>query len=583
MDRERLLGVVAGFGYAGLPGFFACVVCWLWNPLFVDEPISLWLALVMLPGLLGALISLGGGYRARGRWPLGLSVGTLTLITGFSIPTGQRLDSTQLVILGVDGATWSVIEPMVQRGELEAFAAMRSAGASGVMQAPQPIFSPLIWTTLATGLESSEHGISGFSMEATALKAPRFWNIAENQGLSVGVYKWLVTWPPESLAQGFMVPAWLAKSAQTTPARLGVVKELELSQRRRRKAVVSERGLASLTPDLIRVGLRWSTLRDACWWRLRIALGMADPLQVDAALQQIRVAIDWDVFVAALWAEKPDVASFSLYATDALSHRFWRYHEPARFEGVSAADVSRHGEVVQDAYRQADRILAELTGLVGEDTRLVVISDHGFQALQGDGGLRMLPRTEPVERWFRSQGLQLEVLRQGAKLRVISREARLREQLEAFVDANGLRTGQPVYRVEVIPERGDALGLAVIAEHLDPEAELMSGEKVLSLLKPAEGFSGDHHPEGIFMARGPGVASGTEISIQAVDFTPVVLAALGIPQGADMPGEVPDGLWPSPGTGPSWSWLLEHVTRAPSEEAVTDETDQALRALGYID
>lgn len=583
MNRERLRGAVAGFGIAGIPGFVVCLVCWVWNPLFVDEPASIWLWSVAFPGLLGALLCWVKGCEVSGRWPVLLSAGTLTLMTGFSVPSGDKLHDTKLVILGVDGATWDVIDPMIKEGELPAFSSARAAGASGRMRAPEPIFSPLVWTTLATGLGAMEHGIRGFSMESTAIKAPRFWNIAESEGLSVGIYKWLVTWPPERLERGFMVPAWLAKSAETTPSTLSVVKELELSQRQRRQAVNSGRSLVFLVPDLIRAGVRWSTLREACWWRLRMKLGAVSPEELDAGLQQLRVSIDWDVFVAASLQEQPGVASFSLYATDALSHRFWRYHEPDRFETVSDEEVSRYGEVVRDAYRQADQLLAELMDIVGEDTRVLLVSDHGFQALVSEGHKRMLPRTEPVSRWFEARGLHPEVLRQGAKLRVLSTDIGLREHLEAFEEAHRLKGDEAIFRVEVIPGTEAALGLAVIAEHLDPAALLGSGQPLRTLLKPAEGFSGDHHPAGIVLALGPEVTPGSQIHIRAIDFTPIVLAALDIPQGEDMVGKVPAGLWPSAGVGPSWSGLRAKMSFVSTSASDDEMTTEALQALGYLD
>jgi predicted AlkP superfamily phosphohydrolase/phosphomutase len=583
MDKEGLNGLLAGFGLAGVPGLLVSLVCWVWNPHFVDQPFSLWWWLVATPGLLGALVSFGLKLRVARRWPAILAVGALTLITGFSIPSGERLDGLRLVILGVDGATWAVIDPMLERGELPAFGAARAEGASGIMRAPEPIFSPLIWTTLATGLEPREHGIRGFSMESSAIKSPRYWNIAQSQGMSIGIYKWLVTWPPEALDEGFMVPAWLARSTAASPPQLSVVKELELSQRRRRQAVSSTRNLLALTPDLIKVGLRWSTLREACRWRLRMAYGEVDPRALDAGLQQLRVAIDWDVFAASLWSERPEVASFNLYATDALSHRFWRYHDPEHFDAVSADEGERYGEVVRDAYRQADEILGELRQMIGEETRLLVVSDHGFQALSSHGALRMLPRTEPVINWLGEHGLRAEVLRQGAKLRVLAGSGELTESLDAFVQAHRLMTGEAVYRVEGIPDDDAALGLAVIAEHLEPEALLLSGKELRTLLKPAEGFSGDHHPEGIVIATGPRVIPGANTNIDAIDFTPIVLAGLGIAQGEDMVGRVPDGLWPSAGVGPSWSRLRGEVEYVPTEELPGEETKQALRALGYLD
>ena len=214
---DRLPGAIAGFSLAGLPGFLFLLCGWLLNPAFMDSPLSAWCIFLGLPGIIGGL--LGARFVMQPtRWPLLLAVGCATMVTGFSIAPVERLEGVELVVFGVDGATWSVIDDMTATGELPAFAAMRASGVSGHLRAPEPIFSPLVWTTMATGFEPSEHGIHGFNMTANAVKVPRFWNIAANQGHTVGIYKWLVTWPPEELTAGFMVPGWLAKSADAVPA-----------------------------------------------------------------------------------------------------------------------------------------------------------------------------------------------------------------------------------------------------------------------------------------------------------------------------------------------------------------------------
>ena len=209
--------------------------------------------------------------------------------------------------------------------------------------------------------------------------------------------------------------------------------------------------------------------------------------------------IDRDVFLASLRAERPSLACFSIYATDALSHRFWRFHEPERFTDVTDAEVARYGEVVRDAYRQADTILGELVQMLPEQADIIVVSDHGFQALDGDGG-RVVPRTEPLESWLRSRGINATVLRQGAKLRVHSTSDELDRVLGEFVQAHQLETEAPIFRIESIPHAPSARGLAVIdhQEGVSLDATFRDGRGLDTVLRSAHGMSGDHHRDGIF-------------------------------------------------------------------------------------
>ena len=57
----------------------------------------------------------------------------------------------RVLLVAVDGASNKVILPLIERGELPAFAALRREGVSGELRPGRPILSPRIWTTVATG------------------------------------------------------------------------------------------------------------------------------------------------------------------------------------------------------------------------------------------------------------------------------------------------------------------------------------------------------------------------------------------------------------------------------------------------
>jgi hypothetical protein len=278
------------------------------------------------------------------------------------------------------------------------------------------------------------------------------------------------------------------------------------------------------------------------------------------------------------------LACLSIYATDALSHRFWKFYQPEHFPDVTENEVALYGEVVRDAYRQADIILAELQRKLAADTRLVIVSDHGFEALQGDGG-RVVPRTEPLQAWLDGRSVDATVLRQGAKLRVHAAEGSLDEALAEFVEAHRLGTGAAVFRVEPIPGAPQARGVAVTDHETGVELNglFADGRRLDSMLRPAKGMSGDHHRDGIFIGTGPGTLAGKTAHIEAIDVTPIVLAGLQIPVGADMVGRVPEGLWPGEQRAGSWSIVREEIRFVDAPDQLGDDVNQALRALGYVD
>jgi len=69
----------------------------------------------------------------------------------------------------------------------------------------QPILSPVVWTTIATGMTPQRHGILDFVTQTPAGKVPvsskmrqadTVWELLSHQGEDVGVVGWLVSWPP---------------------------------------------------------------------------------------------------------------------------------------------------------------------------------------------------------------------------------------------------------------------------------------------------------------------------------------------------------------------------------------------------
>ena len=68
----------------------------------------------------------------------------------------------KLALIGIDGATYDLIRPMVERGELPHIARLLREGASGDLESATPPITPPAWVSMMTGLNPGKHGIYNF-------------------------------------------------------------------------------------------------------------------------------------------------------------------------------------------------------------------------------------------------------------------------------------------------------------------------------------------------------------------------------------------------------------------------------------
>ena len=540
-----------------LSGLVAGLIRWCVNPWFMDEPQTY--AFFSLVPLLAAGWWLGPHLptqRGPGVWGLASA-----MLFGLAcIPPQSGNLGAKVVVVGIDGATWT----MADKVEMPALSELQKRGRRGILEAEEPLFSPLLWSTLATGKRPDQHGIRGLNVRTDQATAGRFWEVARDAGLTVGLYKWLVTWPPPTGdLPGFTVPAWLAGDAATHPRGLSWVKALELSNRANRKRVETDRSMLDLTMDGLGDGLRWSTL----WAAIRFAtMERLSPLPIrkrEAFLRRLRLRIDRDVFVASVQEHEPDLATFTIYVTDALSHTHW------------SQDGGRH---VEGAYRLADEVLADIVAQFGPGTTFLVLSDHGFRNASDGGGVHSaVPKIERLKQHLEATVGTVEIVRLGRKL-IVTPEIPISDgAMEQSLGQLLLDGGRPLFRSEVYAGKS-AWTLSV--NHVPPESDwattVVGGLELSEFVVPGRADEGEHDPEGIVVLSSPNGDNTGLGRVNQVDVTPTILALLGLSVAEDMPGQ---------------SWVEETVHRVPTyghlapggaPRAVPVNIER-LQQLGYVD
>ena len=129
--------------------------------------------------------------------------------------------TTKLLIIGLDGATFDLIEPWAD--ELPHLARLMREGAWGRLRSTVPPATFPAWTSFMTGVDPGQHGVFDFTrrvpgayrvefVNATHRRVPTLWRILSDAGLRVGVLGVPATYPPEHL-NGFQISGFDAPIA----------------------------------------------------------------------------------------------------------------------------------------------------------------------------------------------------------------------------------------------------------------------------------------------------------------------------------------------------------------------------------
>jgi len=519
----------------------------------------------------------------------------------------------RLLIIGIDGITWNVVDPLISQGRLPNLARLIKQGARGVSTAIEPALSPIIWTSIASGKLPAKHGVTHFFDTAKSIRCRRLWDIFESfpkgaPAPTIGLFSWPVTWPPRPI-NGFMVPSLFARDHQTWPQELRFIKDMEGGLR------TGWRERVSLISKAMRHGLSASTAAKLAKYALAEKQGRHNELDRFIHQRALKLDVHLDVFEHLLGAYKPDLATFYLNQTDAFSHRFWRYYEPESFDDVTPDDVERYGDAIPQAYEMADRAVGRITKHADPDTLIAVVSDHGFEAADtGAGGRRFCGRARG-DKLLRSLGLADQASyvnhREWVMVKLSPQADKRRQEILKLLESYHVtELGTPLLKVNQDPTGEIALLVHADTEvHLDQnKLESLTVEytspangngakgqaarlPLLDLIQPEYDtrMSGVHHPDGVTILSGPGVQVGARLEQGSVlDVVPTLLALLDRPVGRDMDGRPltemiqPGFLAANPLTYVDTYDTGLEVQEPQSEEPAPEELMSRLRALGYV-
>jgi tetratricopeptide (TPR) repeat protein/predicted AlkP superfamily phosphohydrolase/phosphomutase len=306
------------------------------------------------------------------------------------IPAGI---GTRVVVIGIDGADWRVIDAIAAHGKLPHLSGLRSRGTSGPIQTVSDIaLSPVIWTSVATGKTAAKHGISWFLVDqpdgtrvpvrSYNRKTKAIWNLLAEQGRVPIVVGWWATYPAEDVARGIVVSDALGfhgfgatarggdDARKTHPAELFA--EVDA-------LVPPEQQVA---PDFVGrfVHLDADQYRKEMFDPARYS--RRDPRNPTHLFQQYAVTAQGYTAIAEdlLTTHPYDLFLVYFEQLDSFSHLFMKY-APPKLPWIDDAGFARYRDTVAEWYIYQDELLGRLLAQIDLDTTAVfVLSDHGFKS-----------------------------------------------------------------------------------------------------------------------------------------------------------------------------------------------------------
>jgi predicted AlkP superfamily phosphohydrolase/phosphomutase len=256
----------------------------------------------------------------------------------------------QLTVIGLDAATFDVIDPMIEAGELPNLERVFGQGSRGVLRSTTHPLTTQAWTTMLTGVKAGRHGMWDFIerdetgyhlrlVNGSFRKAPAIWELLSKAGRRVGVINVPFTWPAQEV-NGFFI-AGIDSAAREY--RMTYPESLSQDLRRRYRDLLLDHG-----PPL------------------------DDDGYVDAG--QMRRAIEQKLDSALWLCERfdPEFLLIVFMAADHMQHYGW-------IEWEDKGLKSRIAEV----YRALDDAVGSFLEFVGPDRDVLVVSDHGAGRMKG--------------------------------------------------------------------------------------------------------------------------------------------------------------------------------------------------------
>jgi len=284
------------------------------------------------------------------------------------------------LIIGIDGATFDIILPMIKAGQLPNIDKLVKNGVYGNLKSVFPPVTFPAWTSFKTGKNPAKHGVFDFvkgipytqeqvcDISLGDVREKSFWKILSDYGCKVGIINVPTTYPPEKV-NGVFISGFGTPSLDNEFVYPPELKQILLNDLKYELDII-ERRIDGKEDEFIKK-----------------LTNMTEKLT--NTVSYLLKNYDFDFFMV------------NFMAADQTQHFFFGYRDPRH--PLYKPDKARYGDAIEDIYTLIDKQIGTILSKITDDTNILLVSDHGFGPL-----LKIVYLNE----WLKNEGY-LKLKREG--------------------------------------------------------------------------------------------------------------------------------------------------------------------------
>ncbi len=262
----------------------------------------------------------------------------------------------KLLIFGLDGATWDILMPLIEKKKLPTLEKLVKNGSYGVLESTIPPVTGGAWLSLATGKNPGKTGIIDFLnrkklshklylTNSSDFKGHSFWDYLNKANKKVGIFNYPMLFPPYRV-NGFMVSGLGSSPDGEIAFPLSLKKELENVE----------------SPYEIYVDYHNKKYEN-----------------LDLFIHDLNKFLDkFERWVYYLVNNKEwDLLFLVFSVTDWLQHIIWRHIDETHPMYDPMVSPIYKQEFIK-FWQRIDKILGNIINMIPKDTIVFLVSDHGF-------------------------------------------------------------------------------------------------------------------------------------------------------------------------------------------------------------